>query len=105
MTILPALKIGGMQLFRNEFSDRSEKYLPRVSQVASAILSTYLLISTFCGIGYWLAGMTPFEAICMMMSTVSTAGFATSDLSIASFNSAWIEAIAILFMILGSTTL
>jgi len=105
MTILPALKIGGMQLFRNEFSDRSEKYLPRISQVATAILSTYLLFSTLCSVAYWLAGMTPFEAICIMMSTVSTAGFATSDLSIGSFNSPWIEAIAIVFMILGSTTL
>src|SRR3546814_12848818 len=73
MTILPALKIGGMQLFRSEFSDRSEKYFPRVSQIASAILSTYLLISALCGVAYWLAGMDPFQAICMMMSTVSTA--------------------------------
>jgi len=105
MTILPALKIGGMQLFRSEFSDRSEKYLPRVSQIASAILFTYFLISTLCGIAYWLAGMAPFDAICMMMSTVSTAGFATSDLSMAAFNSPWIEAIAILFMTLGSITL
>lgn len=105
MTILPALKIGGMQLFRSEFSDRSEKYFPRVSQIASAILSTYLMISGLCGVAYWLAGMTPFEAICMMMSTVSTAGFATSDISFAFFDSVWIEAIAILFMTMGSITL
>jgi trk system potassium uptake protein TrkH len=105
MTILPALKIGGMQLFRSEFSDRSEKYYPRVSQIASAILSTYLLLSVTCGIAYWLAGMTPFEAICMMMSTVSTAGFSTSDLSLGSFDSYWIELIAIFFMIMGSITL
>lgn len=105
MTILPALKIGGMQLFRSEFSDRSEKYFPRVSQIASAILSTYLLISALCGVAYWLAGMTPFEAICMMMTTVSTAGFATSDLSIGAFDSFWVELIAIVFMIMGSITL
>lgn len=105
MTILPALKIGGMQLFRSEFSDRSEKYFPRVSQIASAILSTYLLLSAFCGTAYWLAGMTPFEATCMMMSTVSTAGFATSDLSLGYFDSYWIELIAVVFMIMGSMTL
>ena len=105
MTILPALKIGGMQLFRSEFSDRSEKYFPRVSQIASAILSTYLLMSAICGVAYWLAGMTAFEAICMMMSTVSTAGFATSDLSLGYFDSIWIELIAIVFMMMGSITL
>jgi trk system potassium uptake protein len=85
MTILPALKIGGMQLFRSEFSDRSEKYFPRVSQIASAILSTYFLMSFLCGVAYWFAGMTPFQAICTMMSTVSTAGFAISDLSLSYF--------------------
>jgi trk system potassium uptake protein TrkH len=105
MTILPALKIGGMQLFRSEFSDRSEKHLPRVSQIASAILSTYLLMSALCGLAYWLAGMTPFEAICLMMATVSTAGFATSDLSLGAFDSYWIEMIAIIFMVMGSATL
>lgn len=105
MTILPALKIGGMQLFRSEFSDRSEKYYPRVSQIASAILSTYLLLSLICGAAYWLAGMTPFQAICMMMSTVSTAGFSTSDLSLGYFDNFWIEMIAVVFMIMGSITL
>lgn len=105
MTILPALKIGGMQLFRSEFSDRSEKYFPRVSQIASAILSTYLLLSTMCGTAYWLAGMKPFEAICMMMTTISTAGFSTSDLSLGYFDSSLIEFIAIVFMIMGSITL
>lgn len=105
MTILPALRIGGMQLFRSEFSDRSEKYFPRVSQIASAILSTYLLISALCGVAYWLAGMAPFEAICMMMSTVSTAGFATSELSMGYFDSFLIEGVAIVFMLMGSITL
>lgn len=105
MTILPALKIGGMQLFRSEFSDKSEKYYPRVSQIASAIISTYLLLSVACAVSYWLAGMTPFEAICMAMSTVSTAGFSTSDLSLGYFDSYWIELIAIIFMIMGSITL
>lgn len=105
LTILPALKIGGMQLFRSEFSDRSEKYFPRVSQISSAILSTYLLMSALCGVAYWLAGMTPFQAICLMMSTVSTAGFATSDLSLGYFDDIWIESIAIIFMIMGSITL
>ncbi|MBY0500518.1 MAG: TrkH family potassium uptake protein [Alphaproteobacteria bacterium] len=105
MTILPALKIGGMQLFRSEFSDRSEKYFPRVSQIASAILSTYLLISVVCGVAYWLAGMTPFNAVCLMMSTVSTAGFATTDMSLGYFDNYLIELIAIIFMIIGSVTL
>ena len=44
--------------------------------------------------------MAPFEAICMMMTTVSTAGFANSDLSIGTFDSVWIDD-TIIFMIMG----
>ena len=105
LTILPALKIGGMQLFRSEFSDRSEKYLPRVSQIALSIFFTYLLITLICFIAYWLVGMPIFQAVCFTMTTVSTAGFATSDLSLGYFDNPWIEFIAIFFMILGSLTL
>src|SRR3989338_2561622 len=105
ITILPVLKIGGMQLFKSEFSDRSEKYFPHVSQIASAILFTYLLISVLCAVSYWLAGMTPFEAICIAMATVSTSGQITSDLSFGQFNSSLIESVAIVFMTMGSITL
>lgn len=105
ITILPTLKIGGMQLFKSEFSDRSEKYFPRVSQIASAILYTYFLLSLLCAVCYWLAGMTPFEAICTALTTVSTAGLAISDRSISYFESPFIEGIAMVFMIAGSLTL
>lgn len=105
LIILPALKIGGMQLFRSEFSDRSEKYFPRVSQISSAILYTYLLISGFCAVAYWFAGLSIFEALCLMMTTVSTGGFSTSDLSFGAFSSPSVDVIAIVFMTMGSITL
>ena len=37
LAVLPMLRVGGMQLFRMESSDQSEKALPRAAQVASAI--------------------------------------------------------------------
>lgn len=105
LTILPTLQIGGMQLFQSEFSDRSEKMLPRVSQIASAILSAYLLLSISCALLYWMAGMSPFEAICNMMTTVSTAGFSTGDASFQTFNNPMLELIAMVFMLIGGCTL
>lgn len=104
MTILPILRIGGMQLFRNEFSDRSEKILPRVSQIASAILSIYFLFTLICTILLHLAGMKWFDAICHAMGTVSTGGLSTKDLSIGAFHSLSIELILIVFMLIGGTT-
>merc|ERR1712127_71685 len=48
ITVLPLLKVGGMQLFRVESSDKPEKILPRTTQVAVIIISTYLILTIFC---------------------------------------------------------
>ena len=104
MTVLPILRIGGMQLFRSEFSDRSEKILPRVSQIATAILSIYLFFTVSCGLLLYLAGMGWFDAVCHAMATVSTGGLSTKDMSIFSFHSIAIELILIFYMVIGGTT-
>ena len=39
ITVLPLLKVGGMQLFKMESSDKPEKILPRTIEVASIIIS------------------------------------------------------------------
>ena len=104
MTIFPALRIGGMQLFRSEFSDRSEKILPRVSQIASAILSIYFLFTLTCALLLHIAGMSWFDAICHAMATVSTGGLSTKEFSIKAYNSFSIEFILMVFMIIGGTT-
>ena len=102
IAVLPMLKVGGMQLFRMESSDQSEKALPRAAQVATAIGVIYLLLSGLCAGAYWLAGMTGFEAIAHAMTTIATGGFSTSDASVAHFNSAAIDMIAVGGMIIGS---
>lgn len=104
MSVFPILRIGGMQLFRNEFSDRSEKILPRVSQIASAILSIYFVFTVTCALFLHLAGMKWFDAICHAMGTVSTGGLSTKDISIGAFHNFYIELILMVFMIIGGTT-
>ncbi|MGF1561395.1 MAG: TrkH family potassium uptake protein [Geminicoccaceae bacterium] len=101
IVVLPMLNVGGMQLFRTESSDHSEKILPRAGQLASAIGSLYLTLTLLCGIAYWLGGMTGFEATAHAMTTIATGGYSTSDASIGHFQSAFIEWTAIAFMILG----
>lgn len=104
-TVMPLLKIGGMQLFRSEFSDRSEKILPRASQIAGAIVLVYTFLTFLC-IGFlYIGGMTFLEAVCHGFATLSTGGFSTSDASIAYFKSPLIESILCIFMLIGSTTL
>ncbi len=100
LVMLPFLRVGGMQLFRTESSDRSDKFIPRVGEVISLIAVTYLVLTVACGVAYFLAGMTAFDALNHAMTTVSTAGFSTHDRSFAHFeDNPAIHWIAILFML------
>jgi trk system potassium uptake protein TrkH len=102
VSILPMLQVGGMQLFRMESSDKGEKALPRVAQVATIIALIYAGLTLLCALGYWIFGMKGFDALAHAMTTVATGGFSTMDNSIGSFKSAGIEWVAIIFMLLGS---
>ncbi|GEO14383.1 TrkH family potassium uptake protein [Microvirga aerophila] len=102
ISILPTLGVGGMQLFRTESSDRSEKVMPRVREIATGIVLIYVALTVACGLAYWLVAMTPFEAVAHALTTVSTAGFSTSDISMARWDSASLHWIATFFMLSGA---
>jgi len=102
VSVLPILRIGGMQLFRMEFAERMEKTLPRAAQIGAAIAVIYLVLTVICATLYWTAGMTGFAALNHAMTTVATGGFSTHDASVGHYENAWIDLIAITFMILGS---
>ncbi|MCZ6455336.1 MAG: TrkH family potassium uptake protein [Alphaproteobacteria bacterium] len=102
VAMLPMLKVGGMQLFRMESSDTTEKVLPRAAQISTAIGAIYFILTSICAVAYWAAGMPGFDAIAHAMTTIATGGFSTSDDSLAAFATPGIEWIAVVFMILGS---
>lgn len=102
IAIMPLLQVGGMQLFRMESSDKSEKILPRAAQLIAYIGFIYLFFTVLCAFFYWLTGMSGFDAVAHAMTTIATGGFSTHDLSVGYFENAKIEFIAIIFMLLGS---
>ena len=102
ITILPLLKVGGMQLFKMEGSDTAEKILPRTTEVAFIIISTYFVLTLICGFFYWIFGMSIFDSISHAMTTIATGGFSTHNDSIGFFKNSNIEIIASIFIILGS---
>ncbi|MDC0418634.1 TrkH family potassium uptake protein [Pelagibacteraceae bacterium] len=102
ITVLPLLKVGGMQLFKIESSDKPEKILPRTSQVAFIIVSTYLILTFSCAFFYKISGMNLFDSIAHAMTTIATGGFSTHNDSIGYFDNSNIEIIATIFIILGS---
>lgn len=98
IAVLPMLRIGGMQIFRSESSEK-EKILPRAAQIAKALASIYGLFTLICAICFWMGGMTGFDAICHAMSTIATAGFSTYDASFGKFQNATLEYMATFFML------
>ena len=102
IAVLPMLRVGGMQLFRMESSDQTEKALPRTAHISIAIGLIYLVLTAIWAGAYWSAGMTGFEASAHAMTTIATGGFSTSDGSIGHFDSPLIDAIATSGMVIGS---
>lgn len=101
--VLPFLRVGGMQLFQTESSDRSEKVLPRALELVSATAAVYVALLLACMTLYVSFGMTLFDAICHALATVSTGGFSTHDASFGFFKSAPAQWTCIVFMILGAS--
>ncbi|MGH1398851.1 MAG: TrkH family potassium uptake protein [Alphaproteobacteria bacterium] len=100
MSVLPFLKLGGMQIFKTELSE-DEKVLPRTAQLSSSIGFIYLTLTLACIIAYMMSGLDSFDAIAHALTTISTGGFSTYDSSFAHFHDEYTEIVAILFMIIG----
>ncbi len=100
MAVLPMLGVGGMQLYQAETPGPSKdsKLTPRITETAKALFTIYVLLTVFCGLAYWAAGMSGFDAICHAFSTVAIGGFSTHDASIGYYDSPAITLVCCLFM-------
>ena len=104
LAILPMLGVGGMQLYRAEAPGPTpDKLTPRIRQTAAYLWGVYVLISAAEAVALFLAGMSWYDAVCHTFTTMATGGFSTRNASIAAFDSAWIDAILVFFMLLAGT--
>lgn len=104
VAILPMLGIGGMQLYRAETPGpvKDNKLTPRITETAKALWYIYLTLTVLCALAYWVAGMSLFDAVGHSFATVAIGGFSTHDASIGYFDSAAIEMIGIVFMLISA---
>lgn len=102
IVVMPFLRVGGMQLFRTESSDTSEKIFSKGLDLARWIVGIYTGLTVACALTYGLLGMSAFDAINHAMSSVSTGGFSTHDASFAYFRSPALEWAAVVFMLAGA---
>ncbi|RPJ57048.1 MAG: TrkH family potassium uptake protein [Acidobacteria bacterium] len=102
IAILPLIGVGGMELYRAEFSGaRSDKVKPRIAETAKALWKIYVFITVALYIALRLAGMGRLDAACHTFSTMGTGGFSTRNGSIEAFGSPAIELILTVFMLLA----
>jgi trk system potassium uptake protein TrkH len=103
VAIMPMLGIGGMQLYRAETPGpmKDNKLTPRITETAKALWYIYLSLTIACAFGYWLAGMTTFDAIGHSFSTIAIGGFSTHDASMGYFDTPAVLIVAIVFMLLS----
>lgn len=103
LALLPLLGIGGMQLYKAEYSGTaSDKITPRVQNTAKLLWSIYVGFTALQAFLLWLhPSMDWFEAINHAFSTMATGGFSTKNLSIAAFDSVYIDVVIIIFMFIA----
>ena len=104
IAVMPLLGIGGGQLYKTEIPGamNDQKLTPRIKETAQALWLIYLLLTIFCSVFYFFAGMNAFDAISHSLSTVSIGGFSTYNNSIGHFDNGLIETVCIIFMLLSA---
>ena len=102
IALLPFLKVGGMQLFRTESSDKGENELGNATRFAAATLFVYLSLIVLCFFVYLVGGMTVFDAILHALSTLSSGGYSSHDKSFGYFESPFLQWSATLFMLFAA---
>lgn len=104
VAILPLLGIGGMEMYRSETPGpvKDAKLTPRIAQTAQLLWFVYAGLTALCAIALRAAGMHWFDALCHAFSALSLGAFSSHDANVGYFNSPLIEAVLVVFMLVGA---
>jgi trk system potassium uptake protein TrkH len=105
VAVLPSVGSWGMGLLEAEApGPTGERLTPRVTHTAQHLWAFYLGFTVLTLIGYLIAGMNLYDASSHALTTVSTGGFSRYTLSIAHFESAAVEWVAIAAMFVAGSS-
>ncbi len=101
VALFPMLGIGAAHLVEAEMpgGQQGERLTARMRDTAKALWLIFLGLTIGEFVLLRIAGMDVFNALTVTLSTIPTGGFAPTDLSIGAYNSIFIEAIIIFFMV------
>ncbi len=103
LAVVPMLNYqGGIMLFNAEVTGIThDKLAPRVSYTAKSLWLIYIVLTVMLILFLMCSEMNAFQAICYGLSTMSTGGFSTTDLSITEWDNLYIKVVMAVFMFLG----
>jgi trk system potassium uptake protein TrkH len=102
VAVLSFLGAGAKVLFSRESSAQAaDLNTSRVQEGVFRLVKVYLGLSLLCTFVFWLCGLSWFESILHMFTTLSTGGFSTRSASIAAFQNPALEWAVIFFMAVG----
>lgn len=102
IAILPALGFDGQTVAAAELTGPTfSKVMPKITNTARAMYVIYTLFTVTETVLLMLGGMDLFDALTHSFSTIGTGGFSNYNNSVAHFDSAYIDCIITVFMILA----
>jgi trk system potassium uptake protein TrkH len=102
IAILPFLGVGGMQLYKAEVPGPvADKLQPRIKDTAMSLWKVYVFFTALETVLLMFGGMDLFESVCHAFGTMATGGFSTRNVSIAAYDSAYIDYVISFFMLVA----
>jgi trk system potassium uptake protein len=103
VAVFPLLGIRGVRLIGAESPGPTvDKLTPRITATAKIFWGIYLLLTAAQVILLLLGGMDLFDATTHTFGTLGTGGFSTRNASVGAYNSAYIDAVVTVFMLLAA---
>jgi trk system potassium uptake protein TrkH len=102
VALLPALGVTGTMLVGAEsVGPTKDKLTPKIKTTASILWSIYVLFSLLETILLKIGGLSLYEAVTVTFSTMAAAGFCVKNASIGTFQSAYVDVVVTVFMMIA----
>ena len=102
LAILPVFSVSGTQLFGSETTGPTkDKIHPKIHETAKRLFLIYIILTIAETILLIFGGMSLFDAVNHSFATVATGGFSTKQASVGYWDSAYIQYVISIFMILS----
>ena len=107
VAVLPFLGVGGLELITAEMpGTSSDRLAPRVSETARRLWMVYIGFTVCAAAAFFSADgfSSVYDAVAHAFTLASTGGFSPNADSIGHYDSVAVEAVVIVFMVLGGTS-